>query len=86
MTSALNNWLIFLLASGPTIALILLLIVSHRERLRWMRIFCAKLEIPPTTMESEPPKTVTVPVPRERRHITVPVPGVPAGWPGRNGR
>lgn len=77
MTSLMSNWLMSLLVSAPTAALILVLVLTHRERTRWMRIFCAKLEIPKTTMEDEvaPQPMITVPAPDHRRRISVPIPG-----------
>lgn len=81
MTSGLNSWLIFFAASAPTTALILLLVLNHRERTKWMKIFCAKLEIPTTIMDDSPEReVVNVPDPKDKRkRIAVPIPGA-AMW------
>ena len=69
------SWLVVLLVVTLCAIVVLVLILNHLERKRWMRAFGVQYGIPPISMEdNKPPKAAPVKLDLRPR-MSIPVPG-----------
>jgi hypothetical protein len=69
-------WLICLPMAGMVATSIVIVLVSLKLQMSWMRIFSEKQGIPITTMEGKPTaRDIVTPKVDTRQRISIPVPG-----------
>ena len=71
-----QSWLLVLLVASLCGIAVTLVILNHSLQQKWMRIFCERSGIPPTSMDARPeaPKEVVAPKPKKLA-FSIPIPG-----------
>jgi hypothetical protein len=77
LTMTFLNWLLVLLVVCLSSVTVLLIVLNHLERTRWMRISCERQGIPATSMEAnrQITKELVQPAQDKRPRMSIPVPG-----------